>query len=90
MAGIQFQIAPTPNPNSIRIGLSTVVTPTNLSFSSAVQAESHPLAKRLFEVPGVTLVFMMNNFISVNKDPGADWAKIEPKVAEILQGHFNA
>lgn len=90
MARVDIQIGPTPNPNAIRVGLSTVVSPKSLSFSSAAQAEADPLAKKLFAVPGVTLVFMLNNFISINKDAGADWSAIEPKVAQILENHFNA
>lgn len=90
MGKVSIQITPTPNPNAIRIGLSTTVAPKALSFASAALAESDPLAKKLFAVPGVSNVFMINNFVTVNKDPGAEWSAIEPRVAQIIRDHFDA
>ncbi len=90
MDRVQIQVGPTPNPNAIRVGLSTVVAPKALTFGTAAQAEGHPLAKALFAVPGVASVFMLNNFISITRDPGADWGAIEPRVAQVLESHFNA
>lgn len=81
---VPFQIGPTPNPNSIRVGLAQPMFPKAMTFKSAADAEGNAIAKDLLGIPGVVQVFMLNNFISVNKEPGADWAKIEPKVAEIL------
>lgn len=89
MASAEFQIGPTPNPNAVRVSLSTAVSPKPVTFSSAAQAEAHPLARKLFSVPGVVSLFMMSNFITVTKDGAADWESIEPKVAEILQAHYN-
>lgn len=89
MTSVQFQIGPTPNPNSIRIALSSALFPKALSFASAAQAQADPLAAKLFAIAGVTQVFMLNNFLSVNKDAGADWAAVEPRIAQVLQGHFN-
>lgn len=89
MAKVEFQIGTTPNPNSIRIGLSDAVFPKALSFNSADQAAGDPLAAKLFAISGVTMVFMLNNFISVNKDPGVEWSAIEPKIAQALTDHFN-
>jgi len=90
MASVPFQIGPTPNPNSIRIGLSESKFPKALTFKSPAEAEGNDLAKALLEIPGVTSVFMLNNFLSVNKDPGADWGAIEPRVAEALLKHLHA
>lgn len=90
MGETEFRMAATPNPNSIRIGLSAPLFPKAQSFTSAAQAEANPLAKDLLAIPGVTLVFMLKDFISINKDPGADWGEIEPKVAEVLMKHLNA
>jgi hypothetical protein len=89
MASIPFQIGPTPNPNSIRVALQEPRFPKPVTFRSAAEAEGNALANALLSIPGVTQVFMMNNFVSVNKDPGADWAAIEPKVAEAFMRHLN-
>ena len=90
MASVRFEIGTTPNPNSIRVGLSESLFAKASTFKTAKDAEADPLAKQLFAVPGVTQVFMLNNFISINKDPAVDWANVEPRVAQILQGHFSA
>ncbi len=89
MASLPFQIGPTPNPNSIRVGLSQPMFPSAVTFRSASDAGEQPIAKDLLSIPGVVQVFMLNNFISINKDPGVDWAKIEPRVAEILVKHLH-
>jgi len=89
MASLPFQIGTTPNPNSIRVGLSQPMFPAALTFRGAAEAEGNPIAKALLGIPGVVQVFMLNNFISINKDPGAEWAKIEPKVAEVLVKHLH-
>ena len=89
MAKVEFQIGTTPNPNSIRIGLSDPVFPKPMSFNSAEQAEGDALAKKLFAISGVTMVFMLNNFISVNKDAQAEWSAIEPGITQALADHFN-
>jgi len=79
-----FQIGTTPNPNSIRVGLSESRFPKPVTYRAAAEAEGDPLAKALFAIKGVTQIFMLNNFISINKAPEADWAKIEPEVAAAL------
>ena len=84
-----FQIGTTPNPNSIRIGLSDSLFPKPTTYKSAQEAEAHPIAKAMFAIPGVTQVFTLNNFITISKAPSADWGKIEPKVAEVLMAHLN-
>lgn len=90
MASVRFEIGTTPNPNSIRVGLSEALFAKAATYANAQAAEADPLAKKLFEIPGVTQVFTLNNFISINKDPAVDWSKVEPRVAQVLQGHFGA
>ena len=89
MANVEFQIGTTPNPDSIRIGLSDAIYSKPVTFKSAEEAEGDPLAKKLFAVPGVTQVFMLNNFISVNKAAGSEWAAVEPGISEALADHFH-
>ena len=84
MANLPFRIGPTPNPNSIRVGFSEQVAASAMTFRTVAEAEGEPMAREILGIPGVVQVFMLNDFISINKDPGAEWAKIEPRVAEIL------
>jgi hypothetical protein len=87
--GAPFQIGTTPNPNSIRVGLSDSKFPKATTYRSAQEAVADPLVQALFGIPGVTQVFTLNNFITISKDPAANWAKIEPKVAEVLLANLN-
>lgn len=84
-----FQIGTTPNPNSIRVGLSESKFPKPTTYRSAKEAEAEPLVQALFGIAGVTQVFTLNNFITITKDPASSWDKIEPKVAEVLMAKLN-
>jgi hypothetical protein len=89
MAEIPFSIGTTPNPNSIRVGLSQALFLKPSTYTSAAQAGGNALVAALLGIPGVVQVFTLNNFISINKDPGADWASIEPRVAQALMTHLH-
>jgi hypothetical protein len=84
MDSVPFRIGPTPNPNAVRVGLGRPMFPDALNFSSAAQAEGHPLIRSLLEIPGVRGVFCLNDFISITKDPGAEWSALEPRIADVL------
>ena len=79
-----FQIGTTPNPNSIRVGLAEAKFAKPTTYRSAQDAVAEPIVQALFGIAGVTQVFTLNNFITITKDPGVAWDKIEPKVAEVL------
>lgn len=81
---IQFQ--PTPNPNSMKFIFPKVLLPVGMeSFNSKQEAEKSPIARPLFEIDGVEGVFIMKNFISVNKIGGGNWGVIVPQVLNILE-----
>ena len=86
---VPFQIGTTPNPNSLRVGLSESKFSKPTTYRSAQEAAAEPLAHALFGIPGVMQVFTLNNFITITKDPAASWSKIEPKVAEVLTAKLN-
>ncbi len=83
MADVPFQIGPTPNPNSIRVGLAASLFPSPKTYKTGA-ADGDAMVQGLLAIPGVVQVFTFQNFISINKDPGASWEKIEPAVAEVL------
>lgn len=85
---VQFSIDPTPNPNSLKINVSTVLSTAPMTFQSAVEADKNEFVKKLFAVAGIRSVFVINNFATVTKDPSASWDDIEPKLREIVEGHF--
>lgn len=70
----------TPNPNALKCHLSPPLPPLPpdaRSYRSADAAATNPLAKALFEIAGVTSVLLMEDWLTVNKAPEADWAGIK-------------
>ena len=77
----------TPNPNAAKFTLNRVVAAQGITYRDAASAEAD-WAKQLLGVAGVTQVFALNTFISVNKAPEADWTVIGPQVEAILRRAF--
>ncbi len=78
------EVYPTPNPNAVKYILDRQITETPTSFFEAESAKDHLLASRLFGVVGVSSVFMLNDFVTINKSSEARWADITPKVKKVL------
>jgi hypothetical protein len=86
---VQVTAQPTPNPNAVKFTVSQMVSPGgSKSFNSRADAASHPLAASLFEIPGVLSVFFLNDFITVTREPGADWEAIVPAAEAAIRAHF--
>jgi hypothetical protein len=77
----------TPNPNALKFTLNRVVASQSATYRDKASAEAH-WAKRLLGLAGVTQVFALNNFISVNKAPDADWSVLGPQVEQVLRQAF--
>ncbi len=76
----------TPNPNAMKFGVGVEVGGPR-SYSPA-NAGDDPVARELFAIEGVMSVFMTADFVTVTKNPAADWSGITSAVAAILEGHF--
>jgi hypothetical protein len=70
---------PSPNPNALKFELD-VTLPDTISFASASEAAASPFAAESFAAPGVASIFGVNDFVTVNRDAGADW---EPIIAAV-------
>ena len=85
MASIQTQ--PTPNPNSLKITRDEPFLETGMeSFASAEEAEGHPLGEPLFSIEGVANIFILPDFLTITKTPGARWDDILPAARKVLEG----
>ena len=78
------EVQATPNPNAMKFVLSGTVATTPASFFNAQVAADHPIAARLFAIPGVQSVLLLGDFITVNKAPEIKWAHVTPKVKRAL------
>lgn len=95
---LAIDIQATPNPNAAKFTLNRVVaargTTYRLPEAPAAQAEDPAAvqpewATRLLGIVGVTQVFALQTFITVNKRPDGDWNAIAPQVERVLQQAFS-
>ena len=72
--------SPTPNPDAMKFTLDTTL-PEMLNVASAEAATGHRFAEAVFSVDGVASIFGVNDFVTVTRQPGADW---DPIVAAVV------
>ena len=77
----------TPNPNAVKFTLNRMVATQGKTYRDPASAETS-WAKDLLQIPGVIQVFAINNFVSVNKQPEADWNVVGPQVEQVLRKVF--
>jgi hypothetical protein len=79
------ELQPTPNPNAVKFILDREVVAQPTSFFNAEQATDHPLAKKLFAIPGVGSLLFLGDFVTVNKRPDVPWKDITKAVESVLE-----
>ena len=84
---IQITAQGTPNPNAAKFTLNRIVAAEGKTYRDPTSTDA-AWAKQLLMIPGVTQVFAINNFVSVNKRPEADWDAIGPDVERVLREMF--
>jgi hypothetical protein len=70
----------TPNPDAMKFTLDTTL-PEMLNIGSPQAAVGMPFAEAVFAAGGVASIFGVNDFVTVTRQPGAEW---EPIVAAVL------
>src|SRR5687768_13416079 len=76
-----IQTEQTPNPATLKFLPGREVMARGVAdFTTPADAASSPLARRLFEVDGVTGVFFGTDFITVTKAAHQDWYVLKPAV----------
>jgi hypothetical protein len=84
---LEIVVQGTPNPNAAKFTLNRVVAAAGTTYRDPAAAEA-AWAKRLLEIPGVTQVFALHNFISVTKAPDVAWDALAPQVEAALRHSF--
>jgi hypothetical protein len=80
-----IQVQPTPNPNAMKFILDSKIAEKPESFFKATAAAGHAVATRLFEIDGVASVLLLNDFVTINKTPAAQWSPLTAAVKKALQ-----
>ena len=78
------EVEATPNPNALKFMLDRPISGGSESFLNADQAGGNEIAKKLFEIEGVTSVLFLCDFLTVNKSPAASWPQLKKKVKQVL------
>lgn len=74
----------TPNPNALKCVLDTPRAGPIVSAGKAEETGGDALAIALLAIPGITRVLLHTAFVTVSKDPAADWAPIKRAVKKVL------
>ena len=84
---LEISVEGTPNPNAAKFTLNRVVATQGKTYRDAASTDAE-WAKQLLRIAGVTQVFALNNFVSVNKTPETDWNVITPQIEHVLKQAF--
>ena len=84
-----IQSETTPNPATLKfIPGVEVLAAGSADFRNIGAAQESPLALALFDIEGVTAVFLGNDFISVSKSEMIEWQILKPAVLGAIMEHF--
>ncbi len=79
---------PTPNPNAFKFTVRGKTFDGPVTFGSADAAAGTPFAEALFKIPGVTSCFATADFVTITKEPAADWGHILEPAKLALTEHL--
>jgi Fe-S cluster biogenesis protein NfuA len=76
----------TPNPQALKFILNEkILLKETRNFQNKDEAAADPLAKGIFDIPGVVSVFYMDKFITIEKEPKAAWGQIQRPLVEFIK-----
>jgi len=84
-----IQTEATPNPLTLKFTPGVTVMETGTAFLTSVEdGKISPLAKSLFDIEGVTAVFLGADFITVTKTEAQGWETMKPLILTTIMDHF--
>ena len=86
-----IQTESTPNPATLKfLPGQAVLEAGTADFPNLEAAAKSPLARRVFEVEGVTGVFFGTDFVTVTKTDAVAWDHIKPAVLGAIMEHYQS
>jgi Fe-S cluster biogenesis protein NfuA len=87
---VNIQLEWTPNPSTLKYVVDMALLPRgSMNFSSREGVEQKsPLAKRLFDIRGVSAVMLGTNFVTVTKGDEGEWDELNDGVMTALDQHL--
>ncbi len=86
-----IQTEQTPNPATLKfLPGREVLGQGTANFTDPVEAARSPLAERLFQIEGITGVFLGQDFVSISKAEEREWYLLKPAILGVIMEHFTA
>ena len=84
---VNVTVEPMRNENSVSFILDKALIPpgTGNPYPNREKAQSNPLAKALFEIKGVSSVWVLGNEVQVTKDDQVSWGALKSRVVETIR-----
>lgn len=84
-----IQTEATPNPSTLKfLPGRSVLSDGTADYRSTEEAERSPLAISLFQIDGVSGVFLGADFIAVSKADDQEWQHMKPAILGSIMEHF--
>ncbi|MCY9592195.1 virulence factor [Paenibacillus chitinolyticus] len=78
-------IEPTPSPNTMKLNLDKALPKgRSLTFTRKQRDNAPGYIQQLLDIPGVTSVFQVADFIALDRSPKGDWKQILTQARELL------
>ena len=89
---VNIQLEWTPNPNTLKYVVDQALLPRGaVNFTTPEKAaERSPLARKLFDIAGVSGVMVGTNFVTITKGEEGEWDEVNDRVMETLDAHLTA
>ena len=85
-----IQAEKTPDKNVMNFLLdSNVLEKGEILFKKGNDFKKAPLAEKLFEINGITTVFIKADLVSITKENEALWDNLEPKITACIMEHIS-
>ena len=86
---VEVTVSTTPNEHAMKYTLSCqAIESGHKTYKNAEEAAGCKVAEKLFALDGVAQVFLMADFVTVNKKPEAKWGDLEGPVLEAIQSSY--
>jgi Scaffold protein Nfu/NifU N terminal len=79
--------SPTPNPNAMKFTLD-VSLPATMNVTSVAGASGDQFAEAVFGAGGVASLFGVNDFVTVTREPDAEWGPIVAAVQAAAEAYL--
>ena len=88
---VSIRLEFTPNPNTLKFVVNRELVPRGaVNFTSLDKAEKSPLAKKIFEIKGISALLIGSNFITITKSLEGSWDVVADGVPKTIETHLQA